>query len=192
MKTLDQIMIEHESDKASVFTRTWAKPHNYCVHLERFFEPLRDKPIKLVEIGVGGGESIRAWLEYFSQAQVFGVDLVARTNEWNDPDAKPDPRYTFVNGDQSNAVFWASFIKVRGGDWDVVIDDGSHKSSDIVTTHKCLWGHVKSGGFYEVEDLGAAVEAGDGFQKLVKSIFKGDSECDFIYFARELAILRKK
>src|SRR5579863_4575669 len=75
--TLDQLMIKHQSDKASQFTRTWAKPHDYCRHLELFLEPIREMPVKILEIGCGGGESIRAWLEFFThpETQVVSVDI---------------------------------------------------------------------------------------------------------------------
>ncbi len=192
MKSLDRIMVEHESDKASVFTRTYAKPHDYCRHLERFFEPLRERPIKLLEIGVGGGESIRAWLEYFVNPQVFGVDLVANTNPWNSPKEKPHPRYTFVHGDQSNAVFWKSFVKIHGGDWDIIDDDGSHISEHIRTTFKCLWPVVKSGGIYVIEDLKSAPEAASWVSGIARDAFDGVGDCDSACFARELAILIKK
>ncbi len=198
MKTLDQIMIACESDKASVFTRTYAKPHNYCVHLERFFEPLRYNPIKLLEIGVGSGESIRAWLEYFSQAQVFGVDLVHDTNPWNSPKEKPHERYTFVHGDQSNAVFWKSFVKMHGGDWDIIIDDGSHDSNHIKTTFWSLWQHLKSGGIYEVEDLKSAPDADNFLRGFAGTIHQDVSPIDnvsfvdSIHFSKELCIIIKK
>lgn len=194
MKTLDEIAIHYQTDKASQFSRTYAKPHDYCRHLERFFEPMRDKPIKLVEIGVGSGESIRTWLEYFRNefAQVFGVDLNANTNEWNTPTSKPDPRYTFVHGDQSSKVFWASFIKMRGADWDVIDDDGSHLSSHITTTFYALWPHMKSGGVYIMEDLASAREAASWVSGIARDAFDGIGEADAAYFARELAILIKK
>lgn len=192
MKTLDEIMVECQSDKASVFTRTYAKPHNYCVHLERFFEPLRDKPIKLLEIGTGGGESMRAWLSYFTNAHVYGVDIVSNTNEWNAPGAKTHPRYTFACGDQSDLKFWNKFIEVYGGDWDIICDDGSHVSSDMITTFGCLWPHVTAGGIYEAEDLNSAPEAAQWFSGVASAATLGHADIDSIYFSKELAILRKK
>ena len=199
MKTLDQIMIECESDKASVFTRTYAKPHNYCVHLERFFEPIRHNPIKLLEIGVGGGESIRAWLEYFPNAKVFGVDIVSNTNIWNTPGEIifsvtkcKDHNYIFSCGDQSDPKFWQKFIEVHGGDWDVVIDDGSHLSKDSATTFGALFPVLKSGGIYEIEDLSFDAGTLRWLETFVRGLHAGHDYIDSIYFARELAILRKK
>src|SRR5258705_6198874 len=91
--TLDELAIKHGTDKASQFTRTYAKPHDYCRHLEGFFEPMRNHYINLIEIGVGGGESIKTWLDYFLAAQIYGVDLRHDTNEWDSLGASPINRY---------------------------------------------------------------------------------------------------
>jgi hypothetical protein len=191
MKTLDEIMVAVESDKASQFSRTYARPHNYCVHLERFFELWRSNPIKLVEVGVGGGESIRGWLEYFPRAKIFGIDLVSGTNEWNTPGIPTHERYTFSCGNQSDPKFWSKFVQTYG-DFDVFIDDGSHQSDDIMTTISCMWPHIKSGGIYEIEDLNSAPEAAKHIQAWANGIIAGTSTADSIYFARELCVIRKK
>ncbi len=191
MKTLDEIAIRHGTDKATVFTRTWAKPHGYTVHLESYFEPLRRKPIKLLEIGVGGGESIRTWLEYFQKAKVIGVDLVHSTNEWNTPKAPTHPRYQFCQGNQSCETFWACFIADYGKDWNIVIDDGSHVSSDIITTFKCLWPHVVSGGLYEIEDLSVAHEAAAWVVEPLPLLVSGHTSIASVTLAKELAIIKK-
>lgn len=191
VKTLDEIAIHHQTDKASQFSRTWAKPHDYCRHLERFFAPMRDHPLKLLEIGVGGGESIRTWLEYFPNAHVVGVDLVEKTNTWNTPGSKLHHRYKFCQGDQSSKTFWECFIADFGKNWDIIIDDGSHTGEHIITTFYALWPHVMSGGLYEVEDLAAAPGAAAWLRNLSVDAQQGASEIDSIYFSKELAIIRK-
>ena len=80
--TLDAIGILHGTDKAT--QHPVVKPsHGYTVYYEWAFHPLRDRDIKLLEIGVGGGESIRMWLDYFSRGQIYGLDKVCDTNPWN-------------------------------------------------------------------------------------------------------------
>jgi hypothetical protein len=192
MKSLDEIGIAHQTDKASQFSRTYAKPHDYLRHLERFFEPMRDKPIKLLEIGVGGGESIQTWLEYFQDAHVYGVDIVSNTNDYNNPGYKPSDRYTFSCGDQSKPEFWKKFIEVYGGDWDVVIDDGGHLAMPTITTFKSLWPHVKSGGVYEIEDLKQMPDLHEWIGLQTAAIHLWLNDIDSIYFARELCVMRKK
>jgi hypothetical protein len=191
MKSLDEIGIAHQTDKASQFSRTYAQPHNYLVHLERFFEPMRDKPIKLLEIGVGGGESIKTWFEYFEQARIYGVDIVSNTNDWNVPGISR-LRYFFSCGDQSKPEFWKKFIEVYGGDWDVVIDDGSHLSKDSAITFGALFPALKSGGIYEIEDLSFDAGTLRWLETFVRGLHVGHDYIDSIYFARELCVIRKK
>jgi hypothetical protein len=81
---------------------------------------------------------------------------------------------------------------VHGGDWDVVIDDGSHISSDIITTHSALWPHLKSGGIYEIEDLGSAPEAAALLMGRFGLVLQGIGDTDSITFSRELCVMRKK
>jgi len=189
---LDSIAIKHQTDKASQFTRTYAKPHDYCRHLERFFAPMREIAISILEIGVGGGESIRTWLEYFPKAEVYGVDLNHSTNEWNDPKSSPTVRYKFIPGDQSNAVFWKSFINMHGGNWDIVIDDGSHIAHPTVVTYEHLWPHLNKGGIYEIEDLNVMPGLWPMLVAITNGVAAGMGDVDSIYFARELVIMVKR
>lgn len=201
MKTLDEIMVACESDKASVFTRTFAKPHDYCRHLEIFFEPLRDKGIKFAEIGCGGGESMRAWLQFFEKAHIWGIDIVHSTNPWNTPGTKVHDRYTFVAGDQSDPNFWAQFFPEHGDYWDVVVEDGGHAANQVITTFNSVWPHIKSGGLFVCEDLACSyspIFLPAGWQSPMEMLklrldvmHAGIRDIDSIYFARELAILKK-
>lgn len=200
---LDEIMVKNGSDKASAFTRTYAKPKDYCRHYDHLFSAFREKPIKMLEIGVGGGESIRGWLDYFPNAEVVGVDIVHNTNPWDTPNSSPNPRYKFCQGDQSHDVFWACFINTYGKDWHVVVDDGSHCNDGIITSFNALWPHVKPGGFYAIEDLGVCVpgsmfvKPGSQthfeflFTQLTSLVMLSGSGIDSIYFSKELAVLRK-
>lgn len=195
MKTLDEIGIHFQTDKASQFSRTYARPHDYLRHLERFVESMRYNPIKILEIGVGGGESIQTWLEYFEQAKVFGVDIVSNTNDWNTPGKFiPDvgSRYTFACGNQADEKFWSKFIEVVGSKWDLIIDDGSHASKDTAVSFGSLWPEVKSGGAYVIEDLAYDQGTHRWLQTFLWGMHMGGDMFDSIYFARELAILRKK
>lgn len=193
MEDLDTIAIRMGTDKASSHP---TGAHNYCGHYDEFFTPLRHQPIKLLEIGVGGGESIRTWLEYFPQADVYGVD--------NNPDAFKGPldRYVFVLGDQTSTAFWARFTADYGTDWDVIIDDGGHFSGGIITSFEALWPHVKSGGIYAIEDLQCAygsIFQSPGFKNhmdfvkdLVDNANKGERKIYSITQSHELAILLKE
>lgn len=200
MKTLDEIFIANGTDKASKHA---VRGHNYGVHYAKFFEPVRFDSLKLLEIGVGGGESIRSWLEYFDAAHVYGVDIVEKTNEWNTPEGETNLRYTFVQGPQESETFWACFLADQGKDWNIIIDDGSHENSGIITTFNALWPTVAKNGLYVVEDLNAGYTPGSvhvkpGFpshskwlHSIVDKMHTDPGDIESVYFAPELCILRK-
>ena len=54
--SLDEIGIETGTDKSSMH-------HGYLDFYEMFFETLRDKPVRILEIGVLGGASVMMWEE---------------------------------------------------------------------------------------------------------------------------------
>lgn len=201
-ESLDAIGCRHQTDKASVFTRTpGAHPHNYLRHMEVFFAPLRDKEIKFLEIGCGGGESMRTWLEYFPHAHVFGVDNVHSTNPWNTVTPTAHPRYQFVTGDQSDPTFWKCFVVDYGSDWDVILDDGGHFSNQVHETLWGMWPHVASGGLYIIEDLRCSYSSlfspshpspMDTLKLWLDNMNHGDTTTDSITFSKELCIIRKK
>lgn len=200
--TLDAIGIFHQTDKASQFTRTYAKPHDYLRHMQPFFDPMRPFSMKLVEIGAAGGESIRMWLDFFEFGEVIGVDLVHDTNPFNTIGTQVNSRYKFEHGDQGDAGFWARFIATHGPTFDVVVDDGSHFASDVITTFNALWQHVSKGGVYIIEDLNTAYGGApftvqgqptqmDFLKNLLDVVNRQGLNIERIQFSRELCIIQK-
>lgn len=203
IESLDSIGLRYGTDKASAHPTI--KGHNYCHHYDRVFSRIRASASKVLEIGVGGAESMKMWLDYFPYAKVHGVDIVHDTNPWNTPGGNAaDPRYTFTQGDQSCETFWACFIANHGKEWDVICDDGSHISKDIITSFKMLWPVVRSGGFYCIEDLNCSYSGISHFlpegwpthmqfiSSLMDSANRREQEIEMINYSCELAIIQKK
>ncbi len=167
----------------------------YLPIYERYFAPLRDEPIHMIEVGVNMGASIIVWLEYFQKGKVSGVDIVPRTRP---PESD---RYHFFHGNQSDKDFWRVFTE-NTPKLDIIIDDGGHTSGQIETTFWSLWPHLKPGGYYCIEDLGACYNPDcltPGFgnhlefiQLLQHRINMSRGDMETIHFYRELAIIRKK
>lgn len=189
MDTLDQIAQRHHTDKATVCRGSAGCC--FAPHYDLIFGPLRDRPIRLLEIGVAGGASIRTWLDYFLRAEIVGVDI-------SDSLFRAD-RFTYVVGDQSSRQFWAEFLWKHSA-FDIIIDDGGHQNEQVVTSFDCLWPHVNKGGFYAVENLPIARGTGlvsPGWPEHMdwvksKMPFDFDSEFAALHFFRELVIFRKK
>jgi hypothetical protein len=66
-----------------------------------------------------------------------------------------------VKGDQNDPEFMAS-LGERIGPIDIVIDDGSHVNEHVITSFDALFGHVRPGGLYVIEDLQSSYWPGWG------------------------------
>lgn len=104
-----------------------------------------------MEIGVGGYEhplqgagSLRMWKRYFRNGEIFALDIF-------DKSQLQEPRIQIFLGSQSDEVFLESIVN-QTGELDIIIDDGSHVNSNVITSFKCLFPKLKSGGIYVVED----------------------------------------
>jgi mycinamicin biosynthesis methyltransferase MycE-like protein len=136
-------------------TDKWGALHQYTQHYERHFAPLRDHRLTILEIGIGGyhrpeqgGTSLHMWKHFFPRALIYGIDIV---------DKRPHDaaRLTTVLADQSEPEQLLA-VAGRHGPFDIVIDDGSHISEDVISTFRHLFPHLRSGGLYVIEDLHTA------------------------------------
>lgn len=204
LRTLDEIFVIHGTDKGSQHP---AGGHNYSPHYRAAFEPLRFDPLVMTEIGCGGGESMRAWLEYFQSPEfrLFGADIVRDTNPWNTPSGRvSDPRYTFIHLNQDDETNLKCFAAMCGGEFDIVIDDGSHRNDSIITSFNVLWNCVRPAGLYIIEDYGCGYTTGSVHVKpgmpdhrswlhaLADRVVTGAQEIDSVTISQELVILRRK
>jgi hypothetical protein len=147
--TLDELALKHQTDKSSLH-------HNYTAVYEPLLEPIRHKPISLLELGWGGhedpnsgGNSARMWAEYFTDATVSVVELEAKS-----PGDLPSNIHLY-QGSQSDPLL-IDRVDDHHGPFDVIIDDASHLSSLTIRSFELLWPHLRRGGLYIVEDTHAA------------------------------------
>lgn len=144
---LTRLAIKYGTDK-------WGE-HRYTPIYHAMFQGLREAPLRLLEIGVGGydfaftgGGSLRMWAEYFPNARLVGLDIAAKR-------LTLDPRITIVRGSQTDRALLQQ-LWLAHGPFDIVIDDGSHIASDVLTSFRILYPMMKPDGIYAVEDVQAA------------------------------------
>ena len=119
---------------------------------ERVLAALRDRPISLVEVGVQNGGSLEIWAKYFpSAAAIVGCDIDERCGAL----AFDDPRICVVVG-PVNTTRTARAILARANPFDVFIDDGSHRSPDVILSFCNYFPFLRPGGLYLVEDMHCA------------------------------------
>jgi hypothetical protein len=168
-------------------------PHRYTPRYMAHLGYLRESPINLLEIGIGGyhdprqgGASLRMWRAYFRNAMIHGVDI-------HDKHYHDEARIQTHVGSQDDADFLRGLVDQIGTP-DVIIDGGSHRSADIITTFGILFPLLKSDGWYCIEDLqtsywtdvngiqwGGSPDRHNGHTSMnfLKSLTDGLNHCEF-------------
>lgn len=156
---LDEILDRHVSDKQ--------RANGYAPIYHAIFRHLRDRPLALLEIGIGTlvdgaissmhgfdhdlpgyrpGASLRAWREYFPNASIYGVDV--------QPDTMivGEPRISTALCDSTDAKAAAAYLARTAG-FDIIIDDGVHHPDLQLQTLHNFYPSLKPDGFYVIEDV---------------------------------------
>lgn len=114
---------------------------------ERHFSRFRDKPIRMLEIGVFKGGSLQMWQNYFHKdSTIVGIDI--------NPECKAhEGGNVHVRiGSQVDRKFLRKVI-TEFGPFDIILDDGSHDNQHVVNTFEMLYTHTSENGVYMVEDM---------------------------------------
>ena len=131
---LDDIGLKYDTDKSS-------RSHGYLDFYEKHF-PNRDFSGRILEIGVMDGYSLKTWGEYYPKAEIIGIDI-------KEPSPLFLPNVVWAKADGTNPEQVA-----RLGVFDIIIDDGSHKTSEQIKSFEHLFpNQLREGGIYVVEDL---------------------------------------
>jgi glycosyltransferase involved in cell wall biosynthesis len=119
---------------------------------EDMFRPIKHQPIDMLEIGVQNGGSLEIWSRYFPHARTLtGCDINPRCGELR----YDDPRVQVITGSANEPAAFQQIL-ARARSFDVVVDDGSHRTNDVITSFLTYFPLLKPGGIYIVEDMHCA------------------------------------
>lgn len=157
--SMGDIFLKHGTDKLN----NHPNGHNYNIKYEELFEPIRDKKLKVFEMGLGSvlpnqpsgmghyravgyrpGASHRAWREYFThpETKIYGGDI-----DGSICDEEVNFQVDQLDDDQLEALF------KKIGKVDIFIDDGLHTEEAARKTFETCWKYINPGGYYIVEDV---------------------------------------
>lgn len=121
----------------------------YLKEYERLFNSYRNDAIHLLEVGVQNGGSLEIWSKYFPNAQkLVGCDINEKCRS-----LKYDHKNIFVLiGDIASAETKANILQLSNK-YDIIIDDGSHTSPDVIKTFLLYFEALTDDGLYIVEDI---------------------------------------
>lgn len=138
MSLLDKLAIMRGTDKSSL-------THNYCVKYEKYLPFKRTDKLRILEIGVLDGSSLKMWSDYFMFSEIIGLDIDKRCKQYE------EGRIRVEIGSQNDEKFLKE-IGEKYETFDMILDDGSHKNKDVIFSFEKLFKYIKPGGVYIVED----------------------------------------
>lgn len=142
MDTLFDIYEQHKGNLSD----KWL---SYLQVYDKLLKPYRDKPVRILEIGVQNGGSLDIWAQYFHNAEcVVGCDIEPKCAniEFESPLVK------LVVGDATSDDALEK-VRAHSSSFDIIIDDGSHTSPDIIRSFAKVFPMIADDGLYVCEDL---------------------------------------
>ena len=142
MREIEDIANRYDTDKA-VHT-------HYLRNYEAYFGALRDREVRLLELGIKEGGSLLLWRDYFPKGVIVGLDIAPVKLE------DESGRIRTYTGMQQDTALLDRLARENAPEgFDIIIDDCSHIG---VLSRESFWhlfdNHLKSGGVYVVEDWG--------------------------------------
>jgi hypothetical protein len=161
MTELCELFFKYKSDKCPKIFHTYS-PLYYDILKNNKYDYKN-----ILEIGVGTnevmkpisgeeyqiGSSLRAWRDFFPNANIFGLDIKKDV-------LFKDDRIECYYTDQSDSNELEKTISliaqnqsIKNLDFDLIIDDGSHVVNHMILTFNTLKKYLKKGGIYIIEDI---------------------------------------
>ncbi len=156
------------------------KWHHYFEIYEQWFSGFRNRAdLRLLEIGVARGGSLKMWRQYFhDKATIVGLDIDPSCKAYENADEN-----IFIEiGDQIDTSFLEHVAK-KFGPFDIILDDGGHTTAQQTISFNHLYANgLNDPGVYLVEDLQTNYwpefqDADQSFVDFVKSLVDRLHEC---------------
>lgn len=149
MESLSDLFAKYGSDKNTY--------HSYGPIYQSVLAPLLDTVTDVLELGVLGGASLRAWRDFFPNARVVGLDIDPLKTTWG------EDRIELAVCDAVDVMQLAAALGNRR--FDVVIDDASHWEQEQLKSFELLLWRLRPGGVYIIEDV-QCLESWPKFEEL--------------------------
>lgn len=134
---------------------------NYTESYLKYFEPIREKEVTLLEIGIAQAAGLATWKEYFVNAKVivgmenFNKHHIQSRRDTMYANCEKHGVDAFI-GDQASREDLSRLVGMYGP-FDIIIDDGGHFMSQQQISLGFLFEYLNPGGIFVMEDLVTSV-----------------------------------
>lgn len=145
---LQELMLSYNS-------RYWTDKgcnHSYTDYYDEIFQQYRNKPTKILEIGLLHGSSLFLWDRYFKHkdTKIHGIDI--QDTLYPDLVELYTDRVKTTTG--INCYIESEIpTSIKKQKWDIIIDDGSHELQHQLDFYKIYSKMLKKNGILIIEDV---------------------------------------
>ena len=145
--TLEELAYRYGTDKSK-------DDHKYVDFYMLLFDPIRFKVRNMTEVGIASGQSLQMWIDYFSEARIWGIDKKYDKIVFKWLSRNPQgPRVELRVADCYNEGRVAR-LNLANESMDVIIDDAAHDRRKNLAMLIIFWRFLRPGGYYIIEDAG--------------------------------------
>jgi len=124
--------------------------HSYLPLYEDLLSKKRETATDVLEVGICYGGSIKLWFDYFSNANVYGLDIIPYSKIWDELKGKERIKL-FSSFDAYNEDIVHKCIGNKR--YDFILDDGSHTLEHQIKFLEIYLPLLKENGILIIEDI---------------------------------------
>lgn len=109
--------------------------HQYMETYKKVLNPRKNTAKNILEIGVKAGGSVLLWRDFFTNAQIYGVDIDGMPEDL----VNNNERITIIKDNAYDIQFIHNNFVSKGIKFDVLIDDGPHSLESMMFFCKALF-----------------------------------------------------
>lgn len=121
--------------------------HGYSYIYNDFFKKIKKEKINFLEIGIGTGESVNVWCDYFTESNIYMADIDDYSYLYKRNNLK------ILTVDQSSINSLKKLSIDIENNLDIIIDDGGHAMDHQQLSLGILFEKMNNNGLYFIEDL---------------------------------------
>ena len=150
-KSLDELFYHYGSDKSEILRVNNQKGHGFSKFYNNYLNNFKNKEINILEIGSYSGASAAAFAKFLPKSKVFCFDINISNFRFSSKNIKVFG-LDVANKIKVQKILKKLFKKNNFNFFDLIIDDGSHNLSDILSNLRFFFKFLKKKGLFVIED----------------------------------------
>jgi len=142
--SLENIVDKSRTDKNTV--------HSYLPLYQKLLVKKKETAKNILEVGVQAGGSIKLWSDFFTNATVYGLDIMNNDNHLEFIKNKENIKL-YISTDAYNKDFFTTTFLNKNIKCDLILDDGPHSLESMIRFIKLYSQIMTDDGILIIEDV---------------------------------------